>query len=328
MVLNDRNPYDSDPTLSDVHVDDDEWEFVEEEPIANDGAASGGDVSSPDISQAENERSTVDNDMIDGVDVGDDGESTPNEHIFDSEDRIDSLEMEVEPGADVDDNPNTDVLDNDGDDYGMRQSTAETNTDTDADTWTPLNVEEVDEVQSQSSSNNGTAAHASPPNNAPNQQPLHRTWNIITSAFQQLDNQHQITRKTKAGLQNIGTSAQQFWSSISNETQCARTSFQSKCDQADARAREASTRIRYAASSAKDSICRANEEYRIHEKVCAGLVVGGAVLVAVGNPRAGAGALAVAGATLAAGEVMGSTSGRANYTDTRDVGLREGLHID
>ena len=51
--------------------------------------------------------------------------------------------------------------------------------------------------------------------------------------------------------------------------------------------------------------------------------MGGATLLALGNPRAGVGAMAVAGATLAAGEVV-----KAQSESTRDYGLRQGVHLD
>jgi hypothetical protein len=163
-------------------------------------------------------------------------------------------------------------------------------------------------------------------------QPLHRTWNILESTFQDFDEQHQLRRRTTDTVQNIsqsvGQSAQDVWSNLTHKTQNLRNNLRSTCDQADVQAREASTHIRYAASSAKDSVCRANDEYRISEKLATVAVVGGATLIAFGNPRAGAGVLAAAGATLAAGEVMRGTSARSHSTFTRDYGTREGLHVD
>jgi len=94
------------------------------------------------------------------------------------------------------------------------------------------------------------------------------------------------------------------------------------CNQADVQARNATAHVQSAASSAKESIVRANEEYSIAEKVAAAAVVGGATLLALGNPRAGVGAMAVAGASLAAGEVVKA------QTESRDYGLRRGVHLD
>jgi hypothetical protein len=76
--------------------------------------------------------------------------------------------------------------------------------------------------------------------------------------------------------------------------------------------------------SAKDAFLRANEEHRILEKVVAVAVVGSAALLTLGNPRASLGAMAVAGATLAAGEVMRCPSGQSCGGGSRG----HGLHLD
>jgi hypothetical protein len=88
-----------------------------------------------------------------------------------------------------------------------------------------------------------------------------------------------------------------------------------------------------AASSAKDAFRRANEEHRIVEKLVAVAVVGSAALLALGNPRASLGAMAVAGAGLAAGEAM-----RQSASEQRGGGAPcggggassrgRGLHLD
>ena len=114
--------------------------------------------------------------------------------------------------------------------------------------------------------------------------PLRSTWEFVESTAQNLDRQHQLRQRTHNVAQSINAQVQSV------------------------------------ASSAKESIVRANEEYSIAEKVAAVAVVGGATLLALGNPRAGVGAMAVAGASLAAGEVVKDSD--------RDYGLRRGVHLD
>ena len=121
----------------------------------------------------------------------------------------------------------------------------------------------------------------------------------------------------------MNRSAQELWSNMKDESQKFRSNVHTACDQADAQARNATVHVRTAASSAKESLVRANEEYGVMEKVAAVAVVGGATLLALGNPRAGVGAMAVAGASIAAGEVM-----KSQQEQTRDYGLRRGVHLD
>ena len=111
---------------------------------------------------------------------------------------------------------------------------------------------------------------------------------------------------------------QNLFSNITDETHRVR-------DQADVHARNASTHVRHAASSARESICHANAEYKLLEKVATVAVIGGATLLALGNPRAGVTALAVAGASLAVGEVISSNESDRNR---EEYGLPEGVHID
>eukprot|EP00804_Cyclotella_cryptica_P002025 CCRYP_007433-RA/>CCRYP_007433-RA protein AED:0.34 eAED:0.34 QI:0/-1/0/1/-1/1/1/0/324 len=158
--------------------------------------------------------------------------------------------------------------------------------------------------------------------------PLHQTWNFITSSLQEIDRQNQIRQRTQHGVKKINTSVQNLWTNVTTKTQRLATTLQTQCDQADMQARETSLHIQQSLSSTKDNLCRINSEYRIHEKVAAVAAVGGAILMASGNPRAGASSLLVAGGALAAGEVMSATSERGCSTFTRDYGLREGMHLD
>ena len=157
-----------------------------------------------------------------------------------------------------------------------------------------------------------------------------RTWDFVESTARDFDAQHQLRRRTQNCVRTIGLSAKELWSNVKDESQRFRSNLQQTCDQADIQAQtaRATTQVKYAASSAGDSICRANEEYRITEKVVTAAVVGGATLLALGNPRAAVGVIAVAGATLAAGEAMKHSSEQSTSTYTRDYGLGQGVHLD
>jgi len=162
----------------------------------------------------------------------------------------------------------------------------------------------------------------------PFQVPLSSTWDFVESSVRDLDNQHQLRRRSQNCAQTIGRSARELWSNVKDESQRFQSNLRETCDQADVQARNTKTQARYAASSAKDSFCRANEEYGILEKVATVAVIGGATLLALGNPRAGVSAMAVAGASLAAGEAMKHSSTQSGSTYTGDHGLDEGVHLD
>ena len=150
-----------------------------------------------------------------------------------------------------------------------------------------------------------------PQSNNTNDPLLQNTWNFIDATFHDIDNQHQIRQRTRNSVNHINRSMQNLFENIANETQ------------------NASAQVCHAASSAKESISRANTEYKLSEKVATAAVIGGATLLALGNPRAGATALAVAGASLAVGEVMLPwNSEEATSRRREDYGLREGVHLD
>lgn len=150
-----------------------------------------------------------------------------------------------------------------------------------------------------------------PQSNNTNDPLLQNTWNFIDATFHDIDNQHQIRQRARNSVNHINRSMQNLFENIANETQ------------------NASAQVRHAASSAKESISRANTEYKLSEKVATAAVIGGAALLALGNPRAGATALAVAGASLAVGEVISSNREEARASRRReDYGLREGVHLD
>ena len=153
--------------------------------------------------------------------------------------------------------------------------------------------------------------------------PLHSTWEFVESTVQEIDNRHQLRHRTQRCVQTINRSAQELWSNVKDESQKFRSNVRQTCDQADVQARNATVHVRTAASSAKDSLVRANEEYGVMEKVAALAIVGGATLLALGNPRAGVASMAIAGASIAAGEAM-----KSQQQQTRDYGLREGVHLD
>ena len=143
-----------------------------------------------------------------------------------------------------------------------------------------------------------------PQSNNTNDPLLQNAWNFIDATFHDIDNQHQIRQRTRNSVNHINRSMQNLFENIANETQ------------------NASAHVCHAASSAKESISRANSEYKLSEKVATAAVIGGATLLALGNPRAGATALAVAGASLAVGEVISSNSEEATSRRREDYGLR------
>lgn len=183
------------------------------------------------------------------------------------------------------------------------------------DPWTPLTSEEIPRDRSDS----------------PAQQlplPLHHTWQFITSSLRDIDNQNQLRQRTQNSARKLNSSAQNLLSNLQTQSQRIASTLQQHCDQADIQAREASQNIKQTMATTKDKMCRLNAEYKIHEKVAAVAAVSGAILVAAGNPRAGAGSLLVAGGAMAAGEALSAGSARGCSTFTRDYGLREGVHLD
>ena len=162
---------------------------------------------------------------------------------------------------------------------------------------------------------------ASPPPQEQERNPLRNTWNLLENTFQNIDNQHQLRRRTSNSVKQINQSMQNIFSNITDETQRVR-------DEVDVHARNASTHVSHAASSIKESICRANAEHKLSEKVATVAVIGGATLLALGNPRAGVTALAVAGASLAVGEVVSSSDYEESDRNREEYGLPEGVHID
>jgi hypothetical protein len=147
-------------------------------------------------------------------------------------------------------------------------------------------------------------------------------------------------RRTAGGVRAIGRTARGAWCSVADESHRLvrrlvnrdRGGGGGDCDDdidvdydVD-RARKADRHSAATAQmrSAKDTFRRANEEHRILEKVVAVAVVGSAALLALGNPRASLGAMAVAGATLAAGEAMRCSSEQSCGGGSRG----HGLHLD
>ncbi|KAL9185238.1 hypothetical protein ACHAXT_003015 [Thalassiosira profunda] len=154
------------------------------------------------------------------------------------------------------------------------------------------------------------------------------TWDFVESNIRDFEEQHQIRHRTQACMHNLNQSAREFFADVREESQRFRSNLQAQCEEADVRVRDATQELGHRASAAGEQLRQANEEHRVLEKVAAAAAVGGAALLALGNPRAGAGALAVAGASLAAGEAMRQGSTRAGGAYARDYGLNEDLHLD
>ena len=298
MVLNNPSPY----TSEDDDDDDLEmWEFVDDNVTAS--------------QEAYAETSSNDGDAASASDLQlDESESNSGEQrAEDSDDKCnpdDEHELIKSMSAGE---QNSDVYKYDDD--GKENTTPfNTSNDETTDAWTPLNTEEIPNRPE------------SPVQTLP--LPLHQTWHFITSSFRDIEQQNQLRQRAQTGARKLNSSAQNLWSNLSNETQRLATTLQKHCDQADVQARDASQSIKRSVSTTKDNLCRLNSEYKIHEKVAAVAAVGGAVLLAAGNPRVGAGTLLVAGGALAAGEAMSASSERGCSTFTRDFGLREGVHLD
>lgn len=309
MVLNNPSFYDD---RSDDDGDLDPWEFINDDVLASqlvdthgDEMANQGDASPrtpnvDDLQLNENEENISEAD----VRVDESGEGKLEENVASTSVESHSV------SANRDENSSSEQ-----DDVKEDTTHRDTPNEENADSWIPLNAEESIPDRPES-----------PDQHLP--LPLHQTWHFITSSLREIDNQHQLRQRAQTSAKKLNRSAQNLWSNISNETQHIAKQLQERCDQADMQAREASQNIKQTASSAKDNLCRLNSEYKIHEKVAAVAAVSGAILVAAGNPRAGAGSLLVAGGALAAGEAMSAGSERGCSTFTRDYGLREGVHLD
>lgn len=301
MVLNNPNPYSSEED-SDIEP----WEFISEPQL-------GAELQLEESTENEG----------DGVSRTPDGEGMQlgeGQNSTDVDGAIEEAESEVGVTSGASAAVDNEDSANDENSSGVCDEAKETKPTVDAndentDPWTPLNAEDVPRDRSES-----------PEQHLP--LPLHQTWNFITSSLRDLDNQNQLRQRAQTGARKLNTSAQNLWTNLQSESQRLATTLQQHCDQADTQAREASQNIKRTVSSTKDNICRLNAEYKIHEKVAAVAAVSGAILVAAGNPRAGAGTLLVAGGALAAGEALNAGSESGCSTFTRDYGLREGVHLD
>mmetsp|Transcript_8676 Transcript_8676/g.14245 ORF Transcript_8676/g.14245 Transcript_8676/m.14245 type:complete len:314 (+) Transcript_8676:136-1077(+) len=313
MVLNSHTPYD------DPSDDEEEWEFltgddttptdlqleVAEEPPTM--------AAAPDAAAGKKEDDVQSN--VDAISnkENDDTEVTMMEELRPIENRQDQCET------------------NSGASTAVRNNDVASNVDVMGEVEQPLEEEDssssiVGGSTTRTSEEEDSDVPPPPPleqernQNHPNDHPLRNTWNFLENTFQGIDNQHQLRRRTSNSVKHINQSMQNIFSNITDETQRVR-------EQADVHARNASTHVSHAASSIKESICRANSEYKLSEKVATVAVIGGATLLAMGNPRAGVTALAVAGASLAVGEVTSSNYEESNR-NREEYGLPEGVHID
>jgi hypothetical protein len=280
MVLNNNTPYSSDDDEN-----PDTWQFVNDE-IPDDlvlaaakkeeSSANQNDAPSRTPLVDENCNATRENEMH--ASVKDGGKEMNAEENLDA-----GVPVETDEPSDSMDKNSTPSDCNETKEQPNITADAENANDENADPWIPLHAEDAT------------------PNNRPESPdqhlplPLHQTWNFITSSLREIDNQNQIRQRAQSRVNNMNTSAQNLWSNLTTSTQRIATNLQTHCDQADEKAREASLNLRRSLSKTKDNLCRLNSEYKIHEKVAAVAAVGGAILVALGNPRAGAGAVLVAG---------------------------------
>ena len=132
-----------------------------------------------------------------------------------------------------------------------------------------------------------------------------RPWDpfVESSAMDLRRRNRLLRRRTRWVARDIGLSARDLWSNARGESARFRADFRARCDGANLpeRTARAAAEVWHAAASAGDAIRCANEEYRITDGMATAAVVGGATLLALGNPRAGVGVIAAAGATLRPG---------------------------
>ncbi|KAL7478942.1 hypothetical protein ACHAW6_004696 [Cyclotella cf. meneghiniana] len=324
MVLNNNTPYSSDDDDSrEIH----RWEFIEDEFQAlqseseahgNATAGTQGDGPSRTLNVVEEascgvgNTNTMPNDATHGDDKGEGAEKN----------------YAARSSVDVDKESSLTRNENSHSDVGLRDEAKDNLTEiAPADTSNESNFnKESSHLNAEEDNATINGRPDSPQQHLP--LPLHQTWNFITSSLQEIDRQNQIRQRTQNGVKKVNTSVQNLWTNVTTKTQRIAANLQTHCDQADMQARETSLHVQRSLSTTKDNLCRINSEYRIHEKVAAVAAIGGAILVASGNPRAGAGSLLVAGGALAAGEAMSANSERGCSTFTRDYGLREGVHLD
>lgn len=194
------------------------------------------------------------------------------------------------------------------------------------------------------------AAGTRRPNNGHPLEPLLGAWELVGSTIaREWDERGRPAGcRTADRVRAAGRSARDAWTSVADESHRLVRRLVSNdddgrdddddvvraggADRYSAATAQASRRPP-AASSAKDAFRRANEEHRIVEKLVAVAVVGSAALLALGNPRASLGAMAVAGAGLAAGEAMRQTAseqrgGGAPCGDGGASSRGHGLHLD
>uniref|UniRef100_A0A7S2LC73 Uncharacterized protein n=1 Tax=Skeletonema marinoi TaxID=267567 RepID=A0A7S2LC73_9STRA len=323
MVLNSHTPYD------DPSDDEEEWEFLNSDDTTPNDLQLEVAEQPPPIAATP---AAATNDTTIGLETTDDGSK---HDVRSTDDEISNTEHSVaEEAAIMEDRS-----------LGNRQDESETNSGASkagrnndvvsSEVMVEIEQQSLEEEHTSSVTSGGTPIRnreeedsAPPPPqqqqqhtpNNTNDHPLRNTWNFLENTFQGIDNQHQLRRRTSNSVKHINQSMQSLFSNITDETQRVR-------DQADVHARNASTHVSQAASAARESISRANAEYKLSEKVATVAVIGGATLLALGNPRAGVTALAVAGASLAVGEIT-STNYEESPHSREEYGLPEGVHID
>jgi len=161
---------------------------------------------------------------------------------------------------------------------------------------------------------------------------------IIGDKIKDIDNKHDVRRRTANGLKSVGHSVLHVSKTIGDEVgESARTlgrkietgtsKFKDDIQRAyierdiEQTAKNATEKIKIATQKAGQKARRFNEDYHVAETVTAAAVVGAGLFFAKGNVRAGATALATGGALYMAGEAM-----KEPYR--HDNGLNERIHLD
>lgn len=178
-----------------------------------------------------------------------------------------------------------------------------------------------------------------PPCDNENNNPLSDAWEHIgMTAHREWDDRgRHVHRRVVGQVQAIGRHAREAWTNVfTGKGGVDEFEDDLDYDVSDARggcasdrySSPASTQFHPAATSAKHTFRRANEDNRLMKGVVAVAIIGSATLLALGNPRASLGAMAVAGAGIAAGEAIRMHSSEHTCGTSRDYGTGRGLHLD
>jgi len=133
----------------------------------------------------------------------------------------------------------------------------------------------------------------------------------IQSTVKRIDEKHKLQQKTKSVLNTVGKSAKTVGSNIRHETERIGDTIK----KSDVKGKAQSI-----AKSTSRKAKQFNDKFNVTDTVATAAVLSGAALLAKGNKKAGASAMAVAGASFLAGEAL--------KAPVHDDGLNERMHMD